>query len=99
MPPPPEVSPTEAIQDEKRRHSPEHEPTTKDDNPFIPSKSPIQSEPKIGSAGLGPLINPIAQQKRRSSPSVQTLLLFSNQLSGQIPPELSLLTNLQALRI
>ncbi|KAL3648088.1 hypothetical protein CASFOL_009056 [Castilleja foliolosa] len=62
-----EVSPTEAIQDEKRRHSPEHGPTTKDDNPFIPSKSPIQSEPKIGSAGVGPPINPIAQQKRRSS--------------------------------
>ncbi|KAK6120159.1 hypothetical protein DH2020_046065 [Rehmannia glutinosa] len=66
-----EVSSTEAIHDEKLRHSKsENEPTTKDDEPYVPPKSPIQSTPKIESTGVGPRTDPIAQQKRRISAKI-----------------------------
>ncbi|KAK4418086.1 hypothetical protein Salat_2221300 [Sesamum alatum] len=66
---PDEVYVTEAIQDEKRRHSPEQGPTTKDNEPYVPPKSPIESAPKLESSGVGPRTDPIAQQKRRMSAS------------------------------
>ncbi|KAI3449426.1 hypothetical protein Pfo_006091 [Paulownia fortunei] len=64
---PEEVFPTDAIQDEKLRHLPEHEPTSKDNEPYVPPKSPLESGPKLESPGVGPRTDPIAQQKRRNS--------------------------------
>lgn len=58
---------TEAIQDEKRRHSQEQGPTTKDNEPYVPPKSPFESTSKLESSGVGPRTDPIAQQKRRNS--------------------------------
>lgn len=63
---PEEVSVTDAIKDEKRRHNwPDQESTAKDAEPYIHTKS----GPKLESQGVGPLPNPIAPQKRRSSNS------------------------------
>ncbi|KAK4406965.1 hypothetical protein Sango_0277500 [Sesamum angolense] len=66
---PDEVYATEAIQDEKLRHSPEQGPTTKDNDPYVPPKSPLESASKLESGGVGPRTDPIAQQKRRNSAS------------------------------
>ncbi|XP_051141636.1 uncharacterized protein LOC127258726 [Andrographis paniculata] len=61
---PEEVSRTDSIIDEKRRHrSPEQESTGKDAEPYVHTKS----GPKLESSGVAPLINPTTQQKRRIS--------------------------------
>lgn len=62
-----EVYPIEAIQDEKLRHRPENEPTSKDNESYVPPKSPKESAPKLESPGVGPRTDPIVQQKRRNS--------------------------------
>ncbi|KAL8527277.1 hypothetical protein ACS0TY_005230 [Phlomoides rotata] len=62
-----DVYPCDAIHDEKLRHKSENEPTSKIDESYIPPKSPNQSAPKIGSTGVWPRPDPMAQQKRRQS--------------------------------
>ncbi|GER42777.1 histidinol phosphate aminotransferase 1 [Striga asiatica] len=62
-----EVYPTEAIEDEKRRHPKDEATVAKDHQPYVPPKSPIASTPKIEHPGIGPQTDPILQQKRRIS--------------------------------
>ncbi|XP_057800223.1 uncharacterized protein LOC131015815 [Salvia miltiorrhiza] len=61
-----DVYPTDAMQDEKRRRPPKHEPTSKDNETYSPPKSPTETAAKLESSGVGPRTDPIGQQKRRS---------------------------------
>ncbi|KAG8389538.1 hypothetical protein BUALT_Bualt02G0239700 [Buddleja alternifolia] len=64
---PEEVDANAGIMDEKRRHLPETESTTKDNESYVPPKSPLESSPKLESPGVGPRTDPLEQQKRRKS--------------------------------
>ncbi|XP_047966811.1 uncharacterized protein LOC125211150 [Salvia hispanica] len=62
-----DVYPTDAMQDEKRRRPPKHEPTSKDNETYTAPKSPIETAAKLESSGVGPMPDPFGQQKRRST--------------------------------
>lgn len=53
------------MEDEKRRRPPRHEPTSKADESYVPPKSPTDEAPKLEHSGVGPMTDPICQQRRR----------------------------------
>ncbi|CAI9785586.1 unnamed protein product [Fraxinus pennsylvanica] len=67
---PEEVDATEAVLDEKLRHLPEKELIKE---PYVAPKSPTDSSPKLESTGVNERIDPITQQKRWNSSTIEDL--------------------------
>ncbi|KAH6823372.1 hypothetical protein C2S53_004992 [Perilla frutescens var. hirtella] len=77
-----DVYPNDAIDNETRQRPPENEPMSKDNEPYIPPKSPKQTAAKLESLGVGPRSDPIAQQKRRCSAAAATAKIDDVSCAG-----------------